>query len=137
MKKMMIVALMSFIGFNASAYMTADQEHTVFECELLQSYPDKGLQLEVVEGGFAGLTRVKIAESLVWGVKKSSVIVRQTPIDPRVIMSQVTYKAKNLTLVISLIDVDGQGTKRGTLIIGNKKASRTEELKCQMHAIAF
>lgn len=131
--KTMIALFIGLISTNAFAsYSGADQEYPIVKCEQAKRRADDGLYLEVVTGGFAGLTRVQVSQSYIWGVQETSYIVKETPANPRDFNPTTVFKGANFSLSIYSILIDENGKHAGVVKFKQKNGViHTDNVKCE------
>ena len=137
MKKMIVFALMSLVTVAASANrgFGPDQEYPIFSCIQTPAIPDNTVSLEVITGGFAGLTRIKLSVSTIAGPRSQSFYVNKadkvnTP------EGHIIYVGKDLSLDISS-DKNADGTRAATLTSQNGSNAQPVQLSCVQHARVF
>lgn len=138
MKKMMLIALMSLVAMNASAFAGAgaDQEYTVFSCVQTPLIPDNTISLKVITGGFAGLTRIELERSTFAGPSTSNYYVRQVTQTKKTPPSHIAYTGKDIRLAISSNE-DSRGYRPATLSLLKGKNRYDVNMYCQMHLRAL
>ncbi|WP_413289091.1 hypothetical protein [Bdellovibrio sp. HCB337] len=137
--KTMILALTTLFTISAFGYKAPgpDQEYPIYTCQLEQPVADNDLRLSVVQGGFAGFTRVIVNESFFTGGLTSKFIVQQKPVAPNVRTTIITYTGKNIVLKIDTWDKDQDGVHTGYIRFVNEQGhGRTEKLACDMLRVA-
>lgn len=127
MKLVLVTTLLTFIS-NSSYALAGDQDVTVFSCESAEPYPDKVIKLKIIEGGYSGLTRLILEESLVWGSRNTSYVVHLQSKASR--DSVLTYKGQGASLKIYLNDLDEQGRYSAFFSRKFSKKNQLEALKC-------
>jgi hypothetical protein len=131
MKNMIVFALMTLVTVAASANRGAgaDQEYPIFSCLQTQVVPDNTASLQVITGGFAGLTRIKLSVSTFAGPRSENFYVRpaaqaDTP------AGHVIYNGKNISLDITS-DQTEDGGRAAVLTVQQGQNVHTIEMTCK------
>lgn len=133
MKNMIVFALMTLVTVAASANRSvgADQEYPIFSCLQTQLVPDNTASLQVITGGFAGMTRIKLSVSTFAGPRSENFYVRpasqaETP------AGHVVYNGQNISLDISS-DQATDGGRAATLTVQQGANTHSVQMTCKQH----
>lgn len=129
LKKKLITALLTVTGsiFSSTTFASADEYKVVFDCTLPVIRPGVGLNLQVLEGGFAGGTTIRISRLSTGHSQVDNYHVKKQPIGP--IGSSLVYKGKGINFRINMTTTPNEDGSR-TADLSTKQYGQ-EVLKCE------
>jgi hypothetical protein len=128
----LLITLLTLVSVSAFATGGADMEYVAVECSSVSSGPDHGLDLQVIEGGFAGLTRIVTAESWIGGVRTNNYIVRSRQLPPNQANNFKIYESKKVALQIDITKKDADGKFESKFVVKGDVRSHSVLMKCDI-----
>lgn len=128
--KAILGALIALTGVTANAVYRPDMQYTTLKCIAAVARPDVTMSVEVIEGGFAGLTELRISRFFEGQGEVNSYIVEQVQQNPRVAGAPKIYinHAENVSLSVNFTSSPDQNGYNFATLIEN---GQPEQVKCQ------
>src|SRR5262245_4812060 len=127
--KTIIAATMLAFGLQAYA---ADEFHTVLKCKPLKPVPDASVNLQVQQGGFAGITQIVVDQSLLAHRSTQTYVVHKEMRDPRRIGAPIVYTGQEIELQVNFTTapLPGGGHIGHVTILGRNQDTLVQDLNC-------
>jgi len=128
----LLIAVLTLVSASAFATSRPDMEYVSVECKSLQSGPDHGLGLQVIEGGFTGLIKIVTAASWIGGVRTNSYFVRERQLPPSQSNNFRIFESKKVALQIDILKPDVNGHFESKFVIKGDVKNHTTLMKCHI-----